>query len=135
MRTLSNPPVVSIVDDDDSVRVATTKLVRLHGFTAHAFSSAEEFLRSPQVSETSCLITDVKMPGMSGVDLYCRLIADGKRVPVIFMTAFPETPSRSMALDAGAAAFLTKPFDGRALIDCLRRALDGANGDGVTAVG
>jgi FixJ family two-component response regulator len=121
---------VSIVDDDDSVRIATTRLVRLHGFVAHDFSSAEAFLRSPQASRTSCLITDLKMPGMSGVDLYRRLIAEGNRLPVIFMTAFPEECSRTAALKAGAAGFLTKPVDGQTLVDCLQRALAGPNGDG-----
>lgn len=124
---LSGAPVVSIVDDDESVRLATAKLVRLHGFVAHAFASAEEFLRSPHVSDTSCLITDVKMLGMSGVDLQRQLIAQGRRVPVIFVTAFPEEHSHARALAAGAAGFLTKPFDGRTLINCLYEALKRPN--------
>jgi FixJ family two-component response regulator len=95
----------------------------LHGFAADAFASAEEFLRSSRVSDTACLITDVKMPGMSGVDLQCHLIAQGKRVPTIFITAFPEESSRSKALAAGAVCFLTKPFDGKTLIGCLHDAL------------
>ena len=111
--TLSSAPIVSIVDDDESVRVATTKLVRVHGFMAHGFASAEEFLQSPRAKETSCLITDVRMPGMSGVDLQSHLIAQGRRVPVIFITAFPEEGSQKRALAAGAVCFLTKPFDGQ----------------------
>ena len=103
--------------------MATTKLVRLHGFIADAFASAEEFLRSPRVNETSCLITDVQMPGMNGVDLQRHLIAQGKRVPVIFITAFPEERSRARALEGGAACFLTKPFDGQTLISCVDTAL------------
>jgi FixJ family two-component response regulator len=98
-------------------------LVRLHGFVAYGFASAEEFLESSRVGETSCLITDVRMPGMSGVDLQSNLIAKGKIVPVIFISAFPEESSRARALGAGAAGFLTKPFDGQTLIDCLNRAL------------
>jgi FixJ family two-component response regulator len=97
--------------------------VRVHGFVAHGFASAEEFLRSPHASDTSCLITDVRMPGMSGVDLQSHLIAQGRRLPIIFITAFPEENSEARALEAGAICFLTKPFDGQALIDCLSEAL------------
>ena len=116
--------LIAVIDDDESVRVATTKLVRLHGFFAQAFSSAEDFLRSPVVNDTACLITDVKLPGKSGVDLQSDLIALGKNVPIIFITAFPEERSRARALQAGAIAFLTKPFDGQVLINRLREALD-----------
>ena len=119
-------PLVSVVDDDESVRVATTKLVRLHGFIAQAFASAEEFLRSPRVNDTSCLIADVRMPGMSGVDLQGHLIREGKRMPMIFITAVPDEVSRARALGAGAACFLTKPFDGNTLIDCVHAALKAA---------
>jgi FixJ family two-component response regulator len=105
------------------VRVATVKLVRLHGFVAYGFASAEEFLRSAHAGDTSCLITDVRMPGMSGVDLQSHLIAQGSRVPVIFITAFPEQSSQTRALAAGAVCFLTKPFDGQTLINCLSEAV------------
>jgi FixJ family two-component response regulator len=121
--TLSASPVISIVDDDESVRVATTRLVRLYGFVAHGFSSAEEFLRSPHARNASCLITDLRMPGMSGVELQSHLIAQGRRMPIIFITAFPEEGSQTRALAAGAAGFLTKPFDGQTLINCLSEAL------------
>jgi len=120
---LSSAPVISIVDDDESVRVATTKLVRLHGFAAHGFASAEEFLNSPRLDDTSCLITDISMPGMSGLDLQRLLIAQGKRMPVIFMTAFPKESSRARAMEAGAVDFLSKPFDGQTLINRLHAAL------------
>jgi FixJ family two-component response regulator len=120
---LSNVPTISIVDDDEDVRVATTKLVRLHGFVAHSFASAEEFLSSPYVRDTSCLISDVRLPGMSGIELQSHLIAQGKHVPVIFITAFPEENSHVRALKAGAAGFLTKPFSGNSLIACLHEAL------------
>lgn len=123
------PAVISIVDDDESVRAATAKLVRLHGFAAYAFSSAEEFLHSPRLAETSCLITDVRMPGMSGIELQRHLVAKGKHLPVIFVTAFTEESSRARAMKAGAAGFLTKPFDGQTLIDCLHKALEGSDGD------
>src|SRR5882757_6470847 len=98
---LSTAPKISIVDDDESVRVATVKLVRVHGFVAYGFASAEEFLQSSRASDTSCLITDVRMPGMSGVDLQSHLIAEGKCVPVIFITAFPEQSSQTRAMAAG----------------------------------
>src|SRR3954451_21934637 len=79
-------PIISIVDDDDGVREATASLVRSLGYRASTFASADEFLKSEQVSNTSCLITDVRMPGMSGIDLQDRLIADGHRIPIIFIT-------------------------------------------------
>ena len=116
-------PVVSIVDDDASVRIATTKLVRLEGYEAHAFASAEEFLVSPRIGDTACLITDVRMPGMSGIDLQSLLIAQGRSIPVIFMSAYREENSLARARAAGAVGFLTKPFDGRALMRCLSEAL------------
>ena len=97
--------------------------MRLYGFVVHAFASAEEFLESPHVGDTSCVITDMRMPGMSGVDLQAHLIAQGIRVPVIFISAFPEESSRKRAMGAGAVGFLTKPFDGKVLIDCLSIAL------------
>jgi FixJ family two-component response regulator len=97
--------------------------VRVHGFEAHGFASAEEFLQSSRAGDTSCLITDVRMPGMSGVDLQSHLIAEGRRVPVIFITAFPEQSSQTRAMAAGAVCFLTKPFDGQTLINYLSEAL------------
>jgi FixJ family two-component response regulator len=120
---LSPAPLVSIVDDDESVREATAKFLRLHGFFTSVFASAEEFLVSSRVDDTACLITDVKMPGMNGVELQHHLIARGKRVPIIFITAFPEVGSQAKALAAGAAGFLTKPFSGKCLIDCVNDAL------------
>jgi FixJ family two-component response regulator len=115
--------VIAIVDDDEAVRLATTKLVRLHGFDAHSFASAEEFLESSVVAEASCLVTDVRMPGMSGVDLQDRLIALGRRIPVIFITAFPEERRQRKALGAGATCFLTKPFAGQTLMQYIDMAL------------
>jgi FixJ family two-component response regulator len=125
---LSQVPVVSIVDDDASVRLATHRLVRSLGYIAHTFSSADEFLRSPHVNDTSCLIADVQMPGMSGVDLQSVLLAQGRRMPIIFITAFPEESARTRALDAGAMCFLTKPFDGPTLVKYLAAAVAGIDG-------
>jgi FixJ family two-component response regulator len=120
---LLKAPVISIVDDNESVREATKGLIRSLGYNAEAFASAEDYLRSDCVSESACLITDLHMPGMSGTDLQDRLIADGRRVPMIFMTAYFEEKVRARVLDAGAVAFLRKPFDDEALIECLNKAL------------
>ncbi len=117
-------PVIAIVDDDEAVRIATRSLVRSLGFTAHTFASAEDFLQSGHVGECSCVITDVQMPGLSGVDLQSRLLADGRDTPIIFMTAFADESVQSRAMKAGAVCFLSKPFDGRVLIKYLEEALD-----------
>jgi FixJ family two-component response regulator len=119
--------MISIVEDDASVREATKGLVRSLGYDTATFASAEEYLRSERVRDTSCLITDVQMTGMSGVDLQDRLIADGHRTPIIFMTAYPEERLRARALEAGAFGFLSKPFDDESLIECLDRALKSDN--------
>ena len=120
---MSNPPVISIIDDDGSVRAATGNLVRSLGYVVHAFASAGEFLRSPHLNDTSCVIADVQMPAMSGLELQARLLAEGYRVPFIFITAFSADNVRAQALKAGASCFLTKPFTGEALINCLDVAL------------
>ena len=123
-------PVISIVDDDASVRVATNRLVRSLGYIAHTFASAEEFLASSQANDTSCMIADVQMPGMSGIELQSHLLAQGRRLPIIFITAFPEESARTKALNAGAVCFLTKPFDGPTLVRHLDAVLQGASGPG-----
>jgi len=126
-----SPPVISIVDDDASIRVATDNLLRSLGYTVHTFASAEEFLRSSHFNNTSCVIADVQMPAMSGVELQALLLAQGHLVPFIFITAFPEETIRNRAMKAGAICFLTKPFDRLSLIKCLDTALqrrDGAAG-------
>jgi FixJ family two-component response regulator len=120
---LSNPPVISIIDDDGSVRAATRNLVRSLGYIVHSFASAEDFLRSPYLNDTSCVITDVRMPAMSGLDLQAHLLATGKTFPFIFVTAFSVDSDRDRALKAGATCFLSKPFDGEILIECLETAL------------
>jgi len=122
---LSSPPVISIVDDDGSVRGATCNLLRSLGYIVHAFASAEEFLASPNLNDTSCVIADVQMPAMNGLDLQAHLLAKGYRIPFIFITAFSVENARLRALKAGAICFLAKPFAGEALIDCLDAALHG----------
>lgn len=116
-------PVISIVDDDASFRRATARLVRSLGHSVAAFSSAEEFLKSDRIRDTACLISDVQMPGMSGIELQSRLLADGYRLPVIFITAFPGSKAREQALASGALGFLNKPFSEEKLIACLDQAL------------
>jgi len=123
---LSKVPVIAIVDDDESFRRATTSFVRSLGYGTAAFDSAEAFLKSDRVSETDCLITDVQMPGMTGIELQGRLIAQGHSLPIIFITAFPEIKARTQALAAGAVGFLSKPFNDENLITCLNEALDRA---------
>ena len=115
--------MISIVDDNELFRRATTRLVRSLGHEAIAFASAEEFLKSGRVDDTACLISDVQMPGMTGVELQTHLHASGYRLPVIFVTAYPESRVRAQALASGALGFLDKPFDEEKLISCLARAL------------
>jgi FixJ family two-component response regulator len=121
---VSKVPMISIVDDDESVRETLKGLVRSFGLNASAFASAEEFLESNRLQDTACLITDVQMQGMSGVDLQTLLLNQGHDMPIIFMTAFPEERIRIRALNAGAFGFLGKPFDEKSLIACLDRALE-----------
>jgi FixJ family two-component response regulator len=115
--------MISIVDDDESVREATKGLVRSLGYAAATFASAEEFLTSDRIHATSCVIADVQMPGLSGIDLQHRLVAQGLRLPVIFVTAFPDERTRRRAIDAGAVDYLSKPFSDEQLVSCLNTAL------------
>ena len=115
--------LISIVDDDPVVREATADLLNSLGYTALSFESAEEFLDSGHIRSTGCLITDQQLPGLSGTELQTQLNADGYRTPVIFITAFPEPNVRKRALDAGAIAFLTKPFEQTDLVNSIKSAL------------
>jgi CheY-like chemotaxis protein len=123
IRLLSSAPIISIVDDDDSVRAAMSSLVRSLGYKSCVFWSAQEFLTSPRLHDASCLITDVQMPGMSGLELQDELAVRRPDMPVILITAFPEERIRKRAEAAGAVAFFSKPVDGHALIECLNAAL------------
>ena len=125
---VSRKPVISVVDDDASVRVAIDNLLSALGYIVHTFASAEEFLRSTHFDDTSCVIADVQMPTMSGVELQALLLARGQRVPFIFITALPGETVRAQVLKAGAICLLTKPFDRLALIKSLDTALDRHNG-------
>jgi FixJ family two-component response regulator len=115
--------LISIIDDDRSVREAIQGLIRSLGYATAAFGSAEEYLDSDRIHDTACIITDLQMPGLSGIDLQRRLIADGHRTPMIFVTAFPSDRLRKHALDAGAFGFLSKPFNETSLIACIDKAL------------
>jgi len=115
--------LISIVDDDESVRRTTTLLIESFGFRAATFESAETFLRSGHLHDTSCLIVDVQMPGMNGLQLQSHLAAVGCGIPIIFITAYESNDSRQRAMKAGAAAFLGKPFSDEQLLQTIRSAL------------
>ena len=117
------PPPITVIDDAASVRNAIDSLLRARGYTVYPFASAAEFLRSPQLDETCCVIADVQMPAMSGTELHSLLRKQGRGVPFIFITAFPEEAVRVRALSDGAICFLAKPFDGTTLIRCIDAAL------------
>ena len=121
---LPDDPVISIIDDDESVRIAMASLVRSLGLAAHTFAGADEFLQSPRLDDTGCLIMDVQMPGTSGLELQELLVARGCRLPVIFITANLKEHIRDRALAAGAVCFLSKPFAAQELIQCIDSALE-----------
>ena len=115
--------LISIVDDDEPVRRTTTLLVESFGFRAATFDSAETFLRSGDLHDTSCLIVDVQMPGMDGLQLQSHLAAAGCGIPIIFITAYESSDARRRAMQAGASAFLSKPFSDEQLLQTIRSAL------------
>jgi FixJ family two-component response regulator len=120
---MSDRTLISIVDDDPPFRESMRKLVMLLGYTVEAFSSAADFLASHRLPETACLITDVQMPGMTGVELHGRLIKLGYTIPTILVTAFPDEVIRDQVLKAGVVCYLSKPVDDGHLERCLRSAL------------
>ena len=122
-RQLLDVPILSIIDDDDSMRCAMKSLVTSLGLRVHTFRSAEEFLQSPRVDDTSCLITDLQMPGLSGVELQSLLLSQARHVPIILVTAFPEERMRNRAMEAGALGFLSKPFESQTLIKLIEKAI------------
>ena len=124
MITQRKTNLIAIVDDDDSMRGALHGLLRAVGLPAIAFASAEEFLNSGQQHQTACLIADIRMPGMSGLDLQARLNSERCRIPTIFITAHGDAKMRLQALREGAVEFLSKPFDDEALLESVRAALE-----------
>ena len=120
--------VISVIDDDASIRAATNNLLSSHGYVVHTFESAEDFLQSAHQDGSSCVVADVQMSGMSGLDLLTHLRARGNNVPFIFITAFPDESVRARALKAGAISFLSKPFPGSVLTNCIEIALNQPRG-------
>src|ERR1700677_1343617 len=114
-----NQTIVMIVDDDDSIRKAVRRLMKSYGFAVETFASAEEFLGSDRLAKTSCLILDIHMPGMNGLELQKRLVASGSVVPIIFITSFTDDRARAQAMNAGAAGYLAKPFSDDELLSCI----------------
>ena len=115
--------MIFIIDDDVCAREATERVIRSSGYTVATYASAEDFLGSDHVNDTSCLITDVHLPGLTGVELYRRLRAKGFAAPTIFVTGHPDETTRTQVLAAGAVAFLSKPVGKKVLLDCLKTAL------------
>lgn len=126
---MSTVSVVAVIDDDASVRTATDNLLCSHGYLVDTFASAEEFLQSARLSDSACVIADVQMPAMSGLDLLTHMRTQGYAAPFIFITAFPEESVRARALRAGAICFLAKPFAGPTLINCVESALNRHRGE------
>ena len=124
MATQGKTKLVAIVDDDDSMRSALQGLLASAELPAQSFASAEEFLKSGQHHQIACLIADIRMPGMSGLELQAQLNAERCRIPIIFITAHGDEKMRMHALRAGAAEFLAKPFDDEALLESVRAALE-----------
>ena len=116
--------IVMIVDDDESVRRAARRLIKSFGFPVETFASADDFLASGRLSETACLVLDVQMPGLNGLELQSRLVAaGGHQVPIIFITAFNDENARAQALKAGALCYLVKPFEEADLLNSINLAL------------
>jgi FixJ family two-component response regulator len=121
-------PIVAIVDDDRAIGNSIEVFLRSVGLIAKAFSSGEEFLRSPELSRTGCLVVDFDMPRMNGLDLHNSLSQLGKEIPTVLITAYPSEAIHARALQAGVICFLPKPFDEDDLLSCIRTALDRADG-------
>ena len=115
---------VAIVDDDESIRAALQGFMKEADLPAQSFASAEEFLASGDMSQVGCLVADIRMPGMSGLELQARLNAERHRIPTVFITAHGDASMRMQALRAGAVEFLAKPFDEEVLLDCVRAAME-----------
>ena len=124
MLSKSNRQIVAIVDDDRSVQSALKDLMESTGLSAWGFGSAEEFLESDQRNQTACLVADIRLPGMSGLELQAKLKAEGSRIPIILITAHGEAKRKVQAMKAGALEFLSKPFDDELLLQKVREALN-----------
>ncbi len=120
---MSHPPVIAVIDDDHAIREALEDLLCSLGYRALPFASAEEFLGFPGRNAVDCMVVDVRMGGMTGLDLQARLNAEGQPSPMIFMTSYTDETTRSKAMAGGAHGFLEKPVDAEVLIGCLASAL------------
>lgn len=120
-------PLIAVVDDDDALLASIDSLLRSVGYEAQLFACAEDFLASEDVDKTDCLMTDIHMPGISGLELQNELANRGYKFPVIFMTAHAEVSVRNQAIDRGAIGFFVKPFNGQAILDCVEDALTRSN--------
>jgi FixJ family two-component response regulator len=118
-------PLISIIEDDGAVRESLKTFIQSLGYASSTFAAAEEYLGSGLLHSTACLISDVHLPGMSGPDLQARLIADGHRIPIVFVTGFATQSIRTRVLTAGAVGYLAKPLDPGILIKCVEKALAG----------
>jgi FixJ family two-component response regulator len=124
MATERQGKIIAVIEDDESYRGAVQRLLRSAGFSVQSFASAEDFLSSGRQHETSCLITDIRMPGISGLDLQAKLNADHCPIPVIFITAHGDEDMRLRAMRGGAVKFIVKPFDGAMLLESVRAAFE-----------
>ena len=125
MTSPSTTQLVAIVDDDRSVQSALKDMMESAGLSACCFGSAEEFLEWDQRNQTACLVADIRMPGMSGIELQAKLNAEGSRIPIIFITAHGDATTKMQAMTGGAVEFLAKPFDDEVLLEKIRPALHG----------
>ena len=120
---MAERPLVAIVDDDESIRNATRDLLRAAGFSTATFEDAESFLASASRASAACVVADIRMPGMTGVELYQALVASGDGIPTVIITAHPEDVAQSRAREAGITCYLSKPFAPDELVECVREAL------------
>jgi FixJ family two-component response regulator len=123
---LSKAPLIAIVEDNEFFRGSMRRLMRSLGYPVEAFPSAADFLASRRLDNTACLIADIQMPGMTGVELYARLIETGQKIPTILVTAYPDEATRARTLKDGIVGYLFKPFDHNDLMDCVRKAVEGS---------
>lgn len=124
---MSKAPSIAIVEDDEFVRGSMRRLMRSLGYWVETFPSAADFLAFPRLDKINCLIADIHMPGMTGIELYARLIETGNRIPTILVTAYPDDAIRARALKDGIVCYLRKPFNENDLMDCVRKAVKGKN--------
>jgi len=125
---VAQKPLVAVVDDDESLRHATQNLLEAAGFSTIAFDGPQRFLESPRRREFSCLVTDMRMPGMSGLELFQQLVTSDNAIPTVLITAYPDETVRSTARKAGIRCYLSKPFSPQQLCECVRSAIAGGLG-------